>query len=78
MLPLYTDDVSSRYCRMPGKAVQPPHLYAIADSAYQQMRRGNQPQVAVITGESGAGKTESTKHFIRQVNSKGGLVRARV
>eukprot|EP00730_Choanoeca_flexa_P004847 TRINITY_DN11819_c4_g1_i5.p1 TRINITY_DN11819_c4_g1~~TRINITY_DN11819_c4_g1_i5.p1 ORF type:complete len:1165 (+),score=413.54 TRINITY_DN11819_c4_g1_i5:208-3702(+) len=66
-LPLYTDAVARSYMNLAGKALQPPHLYAIADAAYNQMARNRQPQVSVISGESGAGKTESTKHFIRQI-----------
>lgn len=37
----------------------PPHLFAIGSAAYSAMSRGN--QVVIISGESGSGKTESTK-----------------
>ncbi|XP_069684992.1 unconventional myosin-XV isoform X2 [Periplaneta americana] len=42
----------------------PPHLFAIGSSAYGHMsKEGSSPesQVVVISGESGSGKTESTK-----------------
>ncbi|GBO17006.1 Myosin-VIIa, partial [Araneus ventricosus] len=37
------------------------HLFAIGSSAYGKMSKDNENQVVVISGESGAGKTESTK-----------------
>eukprot|EP01147_Barroeca_monosierra_P010244 gene10244-2400_t len=66
-LPLYTSDLAAKYCSISSKADLPPHLYAIAVGAYNAMMRNYQPQVTVISGESGAGKTESTKHFMRQI-----------
>lgn len=39
----------------------PPHIFAISDNAFQQMIREAMNQCIVISGESGAGKTESTK-----------------
>ena len=39
----------------------PPHLFAVSDTAYQAMLQDKDNQSLLITGESGAGKTENTK-----------------
>ncbi|ODM97208.1 Unconventional myosin-XV [Orchesella cincta] len=39
----------------------PPHLFAISSSAYTRMAKDAAPQVIIISGESGSGKTEATK-----------------
>ena len=63
----YTNEISNNYCNIHNKTDYPPHLFAIADNAFQSMARNGRPQVCVISGESGAGKTESAKQFIRQI-----------
>uniref|UniRef100_A0A8C2K773 Uncharacterized protein n=1 Tax=Cyprinus carpio TaxID=7962 RepID=A0A8C2K773_CYPCA len=49
----------------------PPHIFAVADRAYQSMlgrlATGPKNQCIVISGESGAGKTESTKLLLRHI-----------
>lgn len=39
----------------------PPHLFAVSDEAYRNMLQNHENQSMLITGESGAGKTENTK-----------------
>ena len=42
----------------------PPHLWAITETAYRNMLSNTKDQAMLITGESGAGKTENTKKVI--------------
>lgn len=42
----------------------PPHLFSISDGAYVNMLTDGENQSMLITGESGAGKTENTKKVI--------------
>merc|ERR1712050_585986 len=62
-LPIYGDVIVNMY-RGKKRTECPPHLYSIADNAYQDMLRERECQSILITGESGAGKTENTKKVI--------------
>lgn len=42
----------------------PPHIYAIADTAYQNALHHNTIQQIVLSGESGSGKTTNYLHLI--------------
>merc|ERR1712110_770077 len=61
--PLYTHRVCKIYL---GKRRNeaPPHLWAIAEGAYRDMMQNKKDNAMLITGESGAGKTENTKKVI--------------
>ena len=41
--------------------------YAVADAAYRRMRAENRDQCVLISGESGAGKTEASKTILRYI-----------
>uniref|UniRef100_A0A3Q1FDI1 Unconventional myosin-VIIb-like n=1 Tax=Acanthochromis polyacanthus TaxID=80966 RepID=A0A3Q1FDI1_9TELE len=64
LLPLYTTDHVHMYTdRRLGEL--PPHVFALADACFFNMRRNKKNQCCVISGESGAGKTESTKLMLQ-------------
>merc|ERR1712032_1388790 len=61
--PLYTHRVCKIYLGKRRNEV-PPHLWAIAETAYRNMLANKKDNAMLITGESGAGKTENTKKVI--------------
>ena len=63
-LPVYTMKMVFYY-RGKKKNEVPPHLYLVADTAFAAMMRDRLNQSMMITGESGAGKTENTKKVIQ-------------
>jgi len=73
MLPLYTPDVLERYHEN-GALGQSPHTYAIADNAYRNLIRDWKDQSIVVSGESGAGKTETTKHVLEYLTEMSNAV----
>ncbi|XP_062830562.1 unconventional myosin-VIIa isoform X1 [Anolis carolinensis] len=64
LLPIYSPEQIRLYTN---KKIgeMPPHIFAIADNCYFNMQRNNRDQCCIISGESGAGKTESTKLILQ-------------
>ncbi|KAG8124942.1 hypothetical protein E2320_020213, partial [Naja naja] len=63
-LSIYSPQFSKLYHGVK-RSSNPPHIFATADAAYQGMITFNKDQCIIISGESGAGKTESA-HLIVQ------------
>ncbi|XP_074106343.1 myosin heavy chain isoform X8 [Cotesia typhae] len=61
--PVYTTRCAKLY-RGKRRSEVPPHIFAISDGAYVNMLTNSENQSMLITGESGAGKTENTKKVI--------------
>ena len=49
----------------------PPHIFGVAEGSYQGLMNNSKNQSILITGESGAGKTENTKKVIAYFASIG-------
>ncbi|XP_039255307.2 unconventional myosin-X-like [Styela clava] len=61
---LYDSDKLALY-RDKDLGEHPPHVYAIANETYSCMWKREENQCVLISGESGAGKTEATKLMLR-------------
>lgn len=65
---LYTREVLQHYTSRSTShqaELYEPHIFLTADKAYKEMCRAGNSQSIVINGESGAGKTETTKIAMR-------------
>eukprot|EP01064_Diplonema_japonicum_P021095 TRINITY_DN3064_c0_g1_i1.p1 TRINITY_DN3064_c0_g1~~TRINITY_DN3064_c0_g1_i1.p1 ORF type:complete len:1943 (+),score=580.53 TRINITY_DN3064_c0_g1_i1:61-5889(+) len=65
-IPHYTDDNMEKYIIEKQNALnsgsqQMTHLWSVAHEAYWSMKVNDQPQSILVSGESGAGKTEAAK-----------------
>uniref|UniRef100_A0A8C1IX52 Unconventional myosin-Ib n=1 Tax=Cyprinus carpio TaxID=7962 RepID=A0A8C1IX52_CYPCA len=65
-LPIYTAEKVEEY-RNRNFYELSPHIYALADEAYRSLRDQDKDQCILITGESGAGKTEASKFVMSYV-----------
>ncbi|CEP13708.1 hypothetical protein [Parasitella parasitica] len=67
-IPIYTESYIQSY-KGKRRGEMPPHIYAVADQAYHDMVQDKENQSILITGESGAGKTENTKIVIQYLTA---------
>eukprot|EP00058_Branchiostoma_floridae_P027074 XP_002612565.1 hypothetical protein BRAFLDRAFT_122181 [Branchiostoma floridae] len=68
---LYSPETIKSY---QGKSLgtMPPHVFAIADKTYRDMKVNKESQSIIVSGESGAGKTETTKYILRYLTESHG------
>ncbi|XP_044196292.1 myosin-IIIa isoform X1 [Thunnus albacares] len=67
---IYTPQYTKMYIGAK-RTANPPHIFAVADVAYQSMVSYNADQCIVISGESGAGKTEGAHLLVQQLTVLG-------
>ncbi|EFO89923.1 CRE-NMY-1 protein [Caenorhabditis remanei] len=73
-LPIYSEDLIEEF-KGKKRHEMPPHIFAIADTAYRSMLQEREDQSILCTGESGAGKTENTKKVIQYLAHVAGATR---
>uniref|UniRef100_A0A0R3S3V9 Myosin heavy chain, nonmuscle n=1 Tax=Elaeophora elaphi TaxID=1147741 RepID=A0A0R3S3V9_9BILA len=73
-LPIYSETLIEAF-KGKKRHEMPPHIFAIADTAYRSMLQEREDQSILCTGESGAGKTENTKKVIQYLAYVAGATR---
>ncbi|ESU14588.1 hypothetical protein FGSG_08719 [Fusarium graminearum PH-1] len=63
-IPIYNNDYINMY-RGRSREDTKPHIFAMADEAFRNLVEEGKNQSILVTGESGAGKTENTKKVIQ-------------
>eukprot|EP00924_Labyrinthula_sp_SR-Ha-C_P009321 maker-scaffold_2-snap-gene-20.33-mRNA-1 protein AED:0.00 eAED:0.00 QI:73/1/1/1/1/1/2/54/1259 len=64
-LPLYGVDMITLHRNKPGDVALEPHVFEVANESYDSMAYQRKNQSILISGESGAGKTEATKQCLK-------------
>ncbi|CAM9355182.1 unnamed protein product, partial [Phaeothamnion confervicola] len=71
-LKIYGDELRAQYQRAIKKSDLPPHVYATSAHAYKGLREYGKNQSILVSGESGAGKTETVKILLNHLASIAG------
>ncbi|TMW62157.1 hypothetical protein Poli38472_009650 [Pythium oligandrum] len=70
-LDIYTSELQEQYL-VKDRSELPPHVYATSAGGFQHMRMFGEDQSILVSGESGAGKTETTKILMSHLAIAGG------
>ncbi|CAK7892866.1 myosin-5 [[Candida] anglica] len=65
-LGIYTKQYLDKY-RGKNRLEVPPHVFAIAEAMYHSLKSYGEAQCVIISGESGAGKTEAAKQIMQYI-----------
>ncbi|KAJ7170185.1 P-loop containing nucleoside triphosphate hydrolase protein [Mycena filopes] len=65
-LGIYTEETLVKY-RGKNRLEVPPHVFSIAETSYYNMNAYHENQCVIISGESGAGKTEAAKRIMQYI-----------
>ncbi|KAF2078544.1 hypothetical protein CYY_000168 [Polysphondylium violaceum] len=73
-LPIFGKEMISAYY---GKSLGmlSPHVYAVAEDSFRDMRIDGVSQSILVSGESGAGKTETTKFLLQYFAAMGNMIK---
>jgi len=63
-LPLYGPEIMQQHCNL----IRQPHPFQVAEASLRSAKRG-ESQTIIVTGESGAGKTETAKILMRYLEA---------
>ena len=66
---LYSDDRLERYKSSMAIDKEAPHIFAVAGAAHRNMISSGLNQAIVISGESGAGKTETARYVLQYLRT---------
>lgn len=65
----YDEATMRKYRELKNASVGDPHVFNVAERAFRNLRRYNSNQSIICCGESGSGKTESTKWLMRYLTN---------
>ena len=80
-LSIYSAEQLKKYKESMSLEQEEPHIFAVAANAHRAMIRNGRNQAIVISGESGAGKTESASfilQYLRFVSNAGQMLARRI